>query len=207
MKYDDIHLNQINKSRLAYLLRHVPFHGQSHPSAGGNDESSYATHNPSKSRILRMDLHMIDWTEIVQHGTMPAKELTTASLKRTSPDNHLTPTIASEFVCLASARKRRQGHKIDHLFQNPINQGSYAVLLNHIKTTVMDAISQVLNKVFAGIFLDERGYWQGLIESIVWAHNKLKVAPATQPRGRLALTKTPLFAPSVEHKAAIYRAY
>ncbi|KAL2922626.1 hypothetical protein RDABS01_014117 [Bienertia sinuspersici] len=26
------------------------------------------------------------------------------------------------------------------------------------------------------------GYWQELIESIVWAHNKLKVAPATQPR-------------------------
>ncbi|TYI43838.1 hypothetical protein ES332_A01G195700v1 [Gossypium tomentosum] len=27
-----------------------------------------------------------------------------------------------------------------------------------------------------------RGYWQELIESIVWAYNKLKVAPATQPR-------------------------
>ncbi|KAB1200002.1 hypothetical protein CJ030_MR0G008653 [Morella rubra] len=27
-----------------------------------------------------------------------------------------------------------------------------------------------------------RGYWQELIESLVWAHNKLKVAPATQPR-------------------------
>ncbi|PHT94406.1 NAD(P)H-quinone oxidoreductase subunit J, chloroplastic [Capsicum annuum] len=27
-----------------------------------------------------------------------------------------------------------------------------------------------------------RGYWQELIESIVWAHNKLKVAPSTQPR-------------------------
>ncbi|KAI5664606.1 hypothetical protein M9H77_23929 [Catharanthus roseus] len=27
-----------------------------------------------------------------------------------------------------------------------------------------------------------RGYWQELIESIVWDHNKLKVAPATQPR-------------------------
>ncbi|KAG4215231.1 hypothetical protein ERO13_A01G164480v2 [Gossypium hirsutum] len=26
-----------------------------------------------------------------------------------------------------------------------------------------------------------RGYWQELIESIVWAYNKLKVAPATQP--------------------------
>jgi photosystem I P700 chlorophyll a apoprotein A1 len=27
-----------------------------------------------------------------------------------------------------------------------------------------------------------RGYWQELIESIVWAHNKLRVAPAIQPR-------------------------
>lgn len=27
-----------------------------------------------------------------------------------------------------------------------------------------------------------RGYWQELIESIVWAHNKLKVAPVVQPR-------------------------
>jgi len=28
----------------------------------------------------------------------------------------------------------------------------------------------------------DRGYWRELIESIVWAHKKLKVAPATQPR-------------------------
>ncbi|XBJ16343.1 hypothetical protein VPH35_008005 [Triticum aestivum] len=27
-----------------------------------------------------------------------------------------------------------------------------------------------------------RGYWQELIEFIIWAHNKFKVAPATQPR-------------------------
>ena len=27
-----------------------------------------------------------------------------------------------------------------------------------------------------------RGYWQELIESIVWAHNKLKITPAIQPR-------------------------
>jgi photosystem I P700 chlorophyll a apoprotein A1 len=27
-----------------------------------------------------------------------------------------------------------------------------------------------------------RGYWQELIESVVWAHNKLKLAPAIQPR-------------------------
>ncbi|MFN3362036.1 MAG: photosystem I core protein PsaA, partial [Pseudanabaenaceae cyanobacterium] len=27
-----------------------------------------------------------------------------------------------------------------------------------------------------------RGYWQELIESIVWAHNKLRFAPAIQPR-------------------------
>ncbi|GFP79619.1 photosystem i p700 chlorophyll a apoprotein a1 [Phtheirospermum japonicum] len=26
------------------------------------------------------------------------------------------------------------------------------------------------------------GYWQEIIESIIWAHKKLKVTPATQPR-------------------------
>ena len=33
-----------------------------------------------------------------------------------------------------------------------------------------------------------RGYWQELIESIVWDHNKLKVAPAIQPRA-LSITQ------------------
>jgi photosystem I P700 chlorophyll a apoprotein A1 len=33
-----------------------------------------------------------------------------------------------------------------------------------------------------------RGYWQELIESIVWAHNKLKLAPAIQPRA-LSITQ------------------
>ncbi|KAK4407645.1 Photosystem I chlorophyll a apoprotein A1 [Sesamum angolense] len=38
-------------------------------------------------------------------------------------------------------------------------------------------------RAFSLMFLfSGRGYWQELIESIVWAHNKLKVAPATQPR-------------------------
>jgi photosystem I P700 chlorophyll a apoprotein A1 len=35
---------------------------------------------------------------------------------------------------------------------------------------------------FSLMFFSGRGYWQELIESIVWAHNKLKVAPAIQPR-------------------------
>ncbi|CAN6472612.1 unnamed protein product [Victoria cruziana] len=36
---------------------------------------------------------------------------------------------------------------------------------------------------FSLMFLfSSHGYWQELIESIVWAHNKLKVAPVTQPR-------------------------
>ncbi|PHT76106.1 hypothetical protein T459_19628 [Capsicum annuum] len=36
---------------------------------------------------------------------------------------------------------------------------------------------------FSLMFLfNERGYWQKLIESIIWSHNKLKVALATQPR-------------------------
>jgi photosystem I P700 chlorophyll a apoprotein A1 len=33
-----------------------------------------------------------------------------------------------------------------------------------------------------------RGYWQELIESLVWAHNKLRVAPAIQPRA-LSITQ------------------
>ncbi|MBA0788788.1 hypothetical protein Gotri_006822, partial [Gossypium trilobum] len=36
---------------------------------------------------------------------------------------------------------------------------------------------------FSLIFLfRRRGYWKELIESIVWAHNKLNVASSTQPR-------------------------
>jgi len=33
-----------------------------------------------------------------------------------------------------------------------------------------------------------RGYWQELIESIVWAHNKLKIIPTIQPRA-LSITQ------------------
>jgi photosystem I P700 chlorophyll a apoprotein A1 len=33
-----------------------------------------------------------------------------------------------------------------------------------------------------------RGYWQELIESIVWAHNKLNFSPAIQPRA-LSITQ------------------
>ena len=33
-----------------------------------------------------------------------------------------------------------------------------------------------------------RGYWQELIESIIWAHNKIKVAPSIQPRA-LSITQ------------------
>jgi len=42
---------------------------------------------------------------------------------------------------------------------------------------------------FSLIFLfSGRGYWQELIESIVWAHNKLKVRPSIQPRA-LSITQ------------------
>ena len=42
---------------------------------------------------------------------------------------------------------------------------------------------------FSLIFLfSGRGYWQELIESILWAHNKLKVAPTIQPRA-LSITQ------------------
>jgi photosystem I P700 chlorophyll a apoprotein A1 len=32
------------------------------------------------------------------------------------------------------------------------------------------------------LLFNGHGYWQELIESIVWAHNKLKVSPTIQPR-------------------------
>ena len=38
------------------------------------------------------------------------------------------------------------------------------------------------------ILFSGRGYWQELFESIVWAHNKLKVAPTIQPRA-LSITQ------------------
>jgi photosystem I P700 chlorophyll a apoprotein A1 len=42
---------------------------------------------------------------------------------------------------------------------------------------------------FSLIFLfSGRGYWQELIESIIWAHNKLKVSPMIQPRA-LSITQ------------------
>jgi photosystem I P700 chlorophyll a apoprotein A1 len=42
---------------------------------------------------------------------------------------------------------------------------------------------------FSLIFLfSGRGYWQELIESLLWAHNKLKVAPTIQPRA-LSITQ------------------
>ena len=37
-------------------------------------------------------------------------------------------------------------------------------------------------------YMVPRGYWQELFESIVWAHNKLKVAPTIQPRA-LSITQ------------------
>ena len=38
-------------------------------------------------------------------------------------------------------------------------------------------------RAFSLMFIfSERGYWRELIESIVWAHNKLKIAPATHSR-------------------------
>mgnify|MGYP002737990688 CR=1 FL=1 len=42
--------------------------------------------------------------------------------------------------------------------------------------------------IFHLILFSGRGYWQELIESIVWAHNKLKVAPNIQPRA-LSITQ------------------
>ena len=46
----------------------------------------------------------------------------------------------------------------------------------------------VTPRLFYPILFSGRGYWQELIESIVWAHNKLKVAPNIQPRA-LSITQ------------------
>jgi hypothetical protein len=41
---------------------------------------------------------------------------------------------------------------------------------------------------FSSMFLFSGcGYWQELIESFIWAHNKLRVAPAIQPRGLIII--------------------
>lgn len=37
---------------------------------------------------------------------------------------------------------------------------------------------------------NRRGYWQELIASIVWVHNKLKVVPATQSRALIIVQAT-----------------
>jgi hypothetical protein len=43
----------------------------------------------------------------------------------------------------------------------------------------LNIISNIIDYVFCNVLnLKERGYWQELIESIIWAHNKLRVAPA-----------------------------
>jgi len=53
----------------------------------------------------------------------------------------------------------------------------------------MNVLIKVFIWAFSLMFLfSGRGYWQELIESILWAHNKLKVAPAIQPRA-LSITQ------------------
>ena len=44
-----------------------------------------------------------------------------------------------------------------------------------------------------------RGYWQELIESIVWAHNKLHLAPAIQPRALSITQGTTVLLPVEQH--------
>jgi photosystem I P700 chlorophyll a apoprotein A1 len=54
--------------------------------------------------------------------------------------------------------------------------------------TFAGSLSKLLICTFYPILFSGRGYWQELIESIVWAHNKLKVAPSIQPRA-LSITQ------------------
>ncbi|WMV59125.1 hypothetical protein MTR67_052510 [Solanum verrucosum] len=59
----------------------------------------------------------------------------------------------------------------------PIPLGTVDFFEHHIHAFTIHVTAFSLMFLFS-----RRGYWQELIESIVWAHNKLKVAPATQPR-------------------------
>jgi photosystem I P700 chlorophyll a apoprotein A1 len=75
----------------------------------------------------------------------------------------------------------------------PMNLGTADFMVHHIHAFTIHVTVLILLKgtLFArsSMFLfSGRGYWQELIESIVWAHNKLKLAPAIQPRA-LSITQ------------------
>ncbi|KAI3885915.1 hypothetical protein MKX03_003002 [Papaver bracteatum] len=61
--------------------------------------------------------------------------------------------------------------------------GNFAQSFITINEWLRDFLWAQASQVIYLMFLfSGRGYWKELIESIVWAHNKLKFAPATQPR-------------------------
>ncbi|KAL5642502.1 hypothetical protein ACJX0J_000790, partial [Zea mays] len=64
-----------------------------------------------------------------------------------------------------------------------ISDQGYSITINGwLRDFLWAQASQVIQVLCLMFLFSGRGYWQELIESIVWAHNKLKVAPATQPR-------------------------
>ena len=41
---------------------------------------------------------------------------------------------------------------------------------------------ELTSRIFSQSIRGGRGYWQELIESILWAHHKFKIMPHIQPR-------------------------
>ncbi|KAE9587510.1 putative photosystem I [Lupinus albus] len=64
-----------------------------------------------------------------------------------------------------------------------IRGGNFAQCSIAINGWLCDFLWAKASQVIYLMFLfSGRGYWKELTESIIWAHNKLKHAPTTQPR-------------------------
>ena len=114
---------------------------------------------------------------------------------------HLFKGVDTVFHCAAEAR-------IQPAIKNPLlavktnSYGTCSVLQAArdmgVRRVVYSSTSSAYGLIFLGahfiwafslMFLfSGRGYWQELIESIVWAHNKLNFAPSIQPRA-LSITQ------------------
>eukprot|EP00985_Skeletonema_marinoi_P033624 scaffold41752_cov5701-Skeletonema_marinoi.AAC.5 len=82
-----------------------------------------------------------------------------------------------------------QSSSWDHMFGEQLHQ------MVQFHTLLVETLHKAQLQLMAGYvisyghkLLNGRGYWQELIESIVWAHNKLNFAPTIQPRA-LSITQ------------------